>query len=236
MTTPNRQATASATNKKRKGRRMWTPSVSLELATRIYDGASIAFLCSLIVGVFSTALIIVMGSVKESHWEKEREASHERIAELGKETAEANKHAKEAELALEKFRAPRTLPSTKRAQFLEKLKPFSGTPFDLGESDAESIEFALIIASVLSEAGWHHIEWTIPGGILKSPYTRNMGQVPHHGVAIDIFDPNLSDAMKALVDVLETSGIERVVPALKEGAPNKQTEKTMHIMVGTKPR
>jgi hypothetical protein len=64
-----------------------------------------------------------MANVKETHWDIDRRASRERIAQLDKETArlsadadasqaaiaDANARALEAQLALEKFKAPRLI-------------------------------------------------------------------------------------------------------------------------------
>jgi hypothetical protein len=86
--------------------RMWP---SLEWAVWIYDAAGVSLIASLGIGLVSTALIVWMGIVKESYWEKEREASSERIANLSKETAEAN--VKVAEAGEGQFRAELTTSS-----------------------------------------------------------------------------------------------------------------------------
>lgn len=163
----------------KRGGRMWTPSVSLELATRIYDGANIAFLISLVVGVIATALIMAMGTIKESHWEKERTASNERIAELGKETAEANKKAVEAgegtAMALAKGAALEKEAATARLE-TEKLKAvvtwrsipldstaamekvLSAKPGSVNlrymDGDPEALYLAIQISTILERSHW----------------------------------------------------------------------------------
>src|SRR4051794_33189876 len=101
------------------GNRMWPFSeMSLATATWWSDAANLMLIFSLVAGVISTFVIVQTGNVKEHHWEKDRQASGERIAALNRETerlskegkeaganiAEANARALEAQLALEKFK------------------------------------------------------------------------------------------------------------------------------------
>jgi hypothetical protein len=125
---------------------MWTPSISLELATRIYDGANVAFFFSLVVGVLATALIIIMGGIKESHWEKARVASTERIAELGKETAGA-------QLELAKLKAPRQIKGEEFVKALEG-KPKAPVEIVFVRDDTDSFHLAMQIAHWLKIANW----------------------------------------------------------------------------------
>jgi hypothetical protein len=93
---------------------MWPFSkLSLPWATFWYDIANIALLCSLIAGVISTFILVQAGHIKEHHWDIAREQSRERVATLETELenaqaaiAEANAHALESQLALEKYKAP----------------------------------------------------------------------------------------------------------------------------------
>ena len=107
-----------------KGKRMWP---SLVAANKIADWANVFFIGSLVVGVVSTVLIVWMSGVKEAYWEKDRTESAEHIAALGvqgdqlrKDTAKANAQALEAQLALEKFKAPRAKSVEQRAVGLGK--------------------------------------------------------------------------------------------------------------------
>lgn len=207
MTTANRQVPARDTNKNRKAGRMWTPSVSLELATRISDGANVVFLMSLIVGLFSTMLIIVMANVKESHWDRERRESNERVAELEKETAEAKRLTKEAELTLERFRAPRRLIGDQRRQITEAMRQFATTRFALSGRTNEQMGFALTIGDSLIDAGWIIKDW--PGTATIRPAGRSflIGTIPTWGLAIHVNDPKESAAGQALVTALRLAGV-----------------------------
>lgn len=214
------------TNKNGKAGRMWTPSVSLELATRISDGANITFLISLVVGLVSTCFIIVMANVKEAHWDRERQASNERIAELEKDTAEA-------ELALEKFRAPRELTQDQQRQVVKQLKPFSGTAFNLSGLTNEQMFFALSIGDTLTEAGWTIDNWIGPG-IKPAGRTFTIGTIPTWGVAIRINDPRDSAAGQALISALRLVGVEGVSLESTTDPNASPTRHVINIMVGDK--
>ncbi len=83
---------------------MWPLSeLSLATATRISDWANLALIGSLIAGVLSTFVIVQMGNIKESHWDRERDQSKERIARLNNET----EHLKADNLALQTVLLPR---------------------------------------------------------------------------------------------------------------------------------
>jgi hypothetical protein len=56
-----------------------------------YDGANLAFIISLAVGVIATCIIVEMGNVKEAYWDRDRQASRAAIAEANARAAEAEK-------------------------------------------------------------------------------------------------------------------------------------------------
>ena len=104
---------------------MWP---SLETASKVANVANLLFIGSLVVGVISTIVIVWMSNVKEEHWSDLRRRSDERIAELSTETAAANARAKEAELALAKFKAPRHLSPEQQAELVQKMSAWSVIP------------------------------------------------------------------------------------------------------------
>jgi hypothetical protein len=62
---------------------------------------------------------------------------------------------REAELQLEKIRAPRLIDEDQRARIVKRLKTFSGTHFDLAiRPEPEPQAFAEQIAATLQAAGW----------------------------------------------------------------------------------
>jgi hypothetical protein len=93
---------------------MWPFSeMSLPMATLVGTIANWTLLASLLTGVISTFVIVKTADVKEEHWDRSRLEAQERIAGLAaqgerlrKDTEEARARALEAQLALERFRAP----------------------------------------------------------------------------------------------------------------------------------
>jgi hypothetical protein len=94
---------------------------------------------------------------RKLHEIEDRDATAQRkeIARLSNETAEANVRAKEAEaraaeanLALERFKAPRTLTAEEFAHVTEAARPFAGMKFSIALfNDPEPINLAAQIES-----------------------------------------------------------------------------------------
>lgn len=163
---------------------MWP---SLEWAVWIFNAAGISLIASLVIGLVSTVLIVWTGFVKESYWEKEREASNERIAKLGKETAEANakvaeagegtakalakaagleKEAANAKLETEKLKglvAWRTIPLGK-VEAMERV--LSAKPGSINlrymDGDPEALYLAIQISQIMGRS-----RWQVAAGSLK---------------------------------------------------------------------
>lgn len=79
-----------------------------------------------------------------------------RIAEASEGAAKANERAAEANLELERLKAPRSLPAEQKTRIRGKLKALSGTTFEVVTypGEPESVAFSNIIAETLSSAGW----------------------------------------------------------------------------------
>jgi hypothetical protein len=146
---------------------MWP---SLSTANQVANWANAFLIGSLVVGVLSTCTVVWMTRVKEAYWDADRRDSAERIAllttqsdQLRKETAEANAGVVEAELALAKFRTPRTvlLTAEAKASIIDKIKSFAGTKFDVGHDreDREVWDFLWNLEPPLTAAGWVQIDW-----------------------------------------------------------------------------
>jgi len=111
---------------------MWP---SLETASRVSDVANIALVCSPIVGVVATAMIVWMSSVKESYWENDRRQSSEKIASLGSAVAEADARAAEANRKAEEERLA-------RVKIEEKLAPRRLSPEQSERISTQMLEWA----------------------------------------------------------------------------------------------
>jgi hypothetical protein len=129
--------------------------------------------------VISTVAIVWMANVKEAHWDLAREQSQERIAELNKETvrlaadaeqsraaiADANVRALEAQAALERFKAPRSISDSDKPTLISDLSAFAGTNaaiYILGEGP-EPNGLAASIRDVLAQSHWQVLSWNWSG-------------------------------------------------------------------------
>jgi hypothetical protein len=215
---------------------MWP---SLPVANQVADWANIFFIGSLVVGVVSTVLIVWMSGVKETYWERDRAESAERVAslivqgdQLRKDTAEANARAIEAQLTLEKFKAPRSL---RRPQsVVDKLKPFAGVPFDIALNvEPEVVALMDQITVVLRQAGWSWKDLANTSGIkFGNSNLPAMGILAVSGIFIQIAESKRLDwgpAATALGEALVAEGIE------VKGEVGEISDDAIHIKIGKKP-
>jgi hypothetical protein len=164
---------------------------------------------------------------------------NEEIARLHLETANANARAKEAELALVKFRAPRLPNKEQLARIAEKLKPFAGTKFDVGLSgnSGEQADFLWRLESALANlepdvpnAGWIELAW---GGLQRGNRPAS-GSVAAQNVEIHLHPESrekLLPAANGLISVLKEIGIEAKDAGFNAHSTNVDA---IHILIGDK--
>src|SRR5262249_46579388 len=130
--------------------------------------------------------------------------------------AEANKRAAEATLALEKFKAPRTLSSAQQAQIGEKLKRFAGVSYDgaIGpKGDPEPLYVFRFLHSALSSAGWNQVDWTGGGETYTEPGISAIGLTMVTNIIVDVHPDywnKLGPAATALAASLNAEGIDAI--------------------------
>lgn len=235
-------------------KRLGFPEVSPEIALLAYRlayvglivGAGIV-LASTLVNFWSDSEIKRHDDLRLSANERattearaELERSKERIAELAiqgdelrKQTAEANARAAEAQLALEKFKAPRRLTADQKVELIERMRPFSGSNFAMAGAGAESIDFAMDISEPLKQAGWQWINWPLGGIAIRPSGGRpEMGFDVMRGIETHIYDDALKPLAVELFQALTAAGHKNqwvLLPAAKAGH-----EKTVIIIIGSK--
>jgi len=160
----------------------------------------------------------------------------ENARELG--IADANRRAKEAELALAKFRAPRLPTETQLSLLIERISPFAGTKFDVGHAteDREQWDFLWRLEPALTKAGWTHVDWL--GGIVfrKNNWPGNhlYGAMAVINVSIEL-SPNsqtlLMPAAESLVAALREIEIEATIADFNNSSANTDA---VHLLVGPK--
>lgn len=225
-----------------------TPS-ALELASRTHKNIFLGYMCWLAVAAIAT-LFFTWALWKSSNRRQEASKAEadlrvlnveQTVADSKKATAEAIARATEAQLALETFKAPRTLTPEQIGRIVDKLKQFSGTEYDITVSsiDPEILDFVLTLELVLSTAGWKELDWEgnaekhIRGG--KQPLIREGASVTNVliGVQQDR-PPKLFEFALALSAALEAEGVTATAKTLISHAMSSTNANAIHVMVGRK--
>jgi hypothetical protein len=197
---------------------MWPFSeMSLATASLVGTTANWVLLASLVGGVLSTFVIVKTSDVKEEHWAEDRRHSNEKMAELGtqaeqlrKSTAEANARAAEAQLALEKFKAPRTISPEGQRRISAKIGAFPGQEYQGAVASAlnDGLLFWEAIHKTLAGAKWTFVA---PSGLAHGdpPAVIPISAAPGLLVAFaPEAKPNVSAAAKVLADALAEEGFD----------------------------
>jgi hypothetical protein len=212
------------------------------ILSRLFNSASdelywnLQLISSLLVGA---TFIIGFWTVRVG-WRVNRRQATE-LASANQQAAQANERAAKAQLALEKFKAPRTLTPEQRGRIVDKLKPFSGTEYDItiSESDPEILSFVLTLERVLSTAGWTELDWKGTGEALirggKQPLIR-LGVSISNVVIGAHFDqpPKLFEFALALSDALEAEGVTATAQRHIGHEMSSTNANAIHIMIGRK--
>jgi hypothetical protein len=150
--------------------------------------------------------------------------------------AVAEQKAAEAQLALEKFKAPRILNQDQQARIAEKLKPFAGAAYDTGmgpKGDPESLYILRSIHAALLLANWNHIAWTGGGETYTEPEMPPIGLTTVTNVIVDVHPDRwekLGPAATALAAALAAEGID----AIADSKSTSVNSDAIHIRIGRK--
>jgi hypothetical protein len=218
-------------------------------ADSVYGLANWVLIGALLLGVVATYAIVKSGKIRDDILRTQLATQTERAALLSKQAEElkldvahAAERAAEAELALEKFKAPRTMTSQQQEQFRESLMPYAGRAIDMflyGET-TDTVGLSQLLTILLSKSGWHCRIWTVTGGGAVSGVlvvTR-----PGGGATFE-------EAAAALVAALKTADVSAekiavpsawpdwVTPIGLLNGPNWDTNRlaSIRLLIGAKP-
>ena len=149
------------------------------------------------------------------------------IAKANESAAQARARAIEANLELEKLKAPRSLTGEQSARIANRLKEFAGQEFDVTPywDSPESLKFANQIADSLIRAGWQYVKPVKSGFMLGGIVGV---QVWRHPDA----DDSASRAADALVAVLTAEGFSATLRV--QNAVNNPKNNKLRLNVGSK--
>ncbi len=207
--------------------------------------ADFLFDLSNIVLVFGAAAVLIgtIGSIKmagiKEQFSNERISANEAETERAKaDAAIANARAAEANVALEKFKAPRTLPAEQQRRITEKINRSAGTVFDIGlqTGDPEAEGLLNPIETALKSAGWTQIDWRGGDVVLSRTGRPICGIVSLIGLVIQMSPTKVEEywpAATALAEALNSEGIS--AKAEPGSAAQAENADAMHILIGKKP-
>jgi hypothetical protein len=180
----------------------------------------------------------VFGEIWFSHKARLRSEKLQGIIET--KLTQALDRAAGAEQALIKFRTPRDALLTDAALelIIEKLKPFSGTKFDVGHDpmDGEQWDFLWRLEPTISKSGWVLIDWigsqtfTHPNW----PTNHQYGSAAVLNVSIEIHPESrskLKPAAEALASALKAIEIDVATDKFNTHSKNADV---VHLLVGFK--
>jgi hypothetical protein len=161
-------------------------------------------------------------------------------AEASERSAEANKIAEGERLERLKIQArlaPRTLSADQQQRIETRLKPFSGTPYELCVDPVpEAINLLTIVDAILRSAGWSNKESakTELRSIITLASGSKVEQGYFAGVVVELTKsmmPEHESSASAFVLALQAEGIDARGVILDDTDPSP---KTLHIMIGSK--
>jgi hypothetical protein len=165
------------------------------------------------------------------------EQSRADIAKANERAAEANARAAEAKLALEKFKAPRTLLPEQQERISEALKHFAGMKFDGAWSSIDGeIDFLFTsLEDALKRAGWDSVSFEGPGNIFGRAGRSSVGMANAYGVVIAVNFEKNSELVDPALALLKALSEEQIGVVLQQSAGFMSTNpNTIHILVGSK--
>jgi hypothetical protein len=152
--------------------------------------------------------------------------------------AVANQKAAEASLALEQFKADRSMTDPQRAAVISKIRPYAGQEYILSaSSDQESLRFVRVVDAVLAEAGW--VRRHSPAQVTTPDGEIGISAAPEDGVRVQIAasrgtDTTLAAKAQALSDALSGEGISASPHLVADEL--EQTPNWIQVRVGSKPK
>jgi hypothetical protein len=152
--------------------------------------------------------------------------------------ASATARARDAELALEKIKAPRLIGEDQRERIIKKLKPYSGIRFDLAiRPDLESQAFAEQLAATLQAAGWIRQAKQNAGSlVITIPGKPNAAiATGFNGLGAEIDKTRASEWNDVLTGLVGAFSDEGFLMRSNVAADGSAPPDSIHIFVGTKP-
>jgi hypothetical protein len=203
---------------------------------------ALAGVFALIVGV-STYFVVTLQreeiAASRDEFERYKLDAGAKISAANAEAASASQNAAQAQLALEKLKAPRLLSANAVATLSTQMRSFPRTPVAYGVfQDPESIALLEQLSGALLSAGWIEQAWNSGGDVLLTRGSRpGVGFTYVTGVYVQADQSHVTDfgpIITALAKLLTDAGID-AKPEVGRMAPNTNND-AIKILIGQKPR
>jgi hypothetical protein len=211
---------------------MW--DVSSSAADRLFAISNVVLIVGAAAVLIGTIGAIITSGIREQF-------SNERISANERATAEANARALSAELALAKFKAPRSLSANQLTAIRAAVAPFPNVAIDIwaaGEApDLPSLISTLSTALEKAPVSWRPIRWTWTGigAVIGAQILVKQGA-----------DDTIINAAKALGAVLEGTDLPADVAiwpgdwtkfgGMLNGPPFSADRAQIRLVIGSKPQ
>lgn len=178
----------------------------------------------------SAVLLIVGGVWGEIFFgHRARIAGDKQLAQYKARAAEADARAKEAQLELEQFRRPWSLPAWHLPEYDKLLNPFPGTPYRIHSmNDHDPFLISLRLQQAFAWSKWD------AAPLSGAPNRNGIELIAElDGIDIRISEERRADwwpAAKALTDVFTGQGLNATLSVIESGMPSD----AIHIFIGRK--
>ena len=194
-------------------------------------------------------VLVAIGVVGESvvgylHWRRSGQLQIVQNAEnltLQGQVADAQKQAADAQLALDKFKAPRRLSPEQQTALSHEMRPYAGTPFTMAVfNDKESNDLLGQIFQALVDAGWKPVAWQTEGIIsttVNYPGRPNFGLTNLDGVYIQAderYVEKFGPQVNRLAALLDSQGIWATGEVGAMPKTNLKNIGVINVMIGQK--
>jgi hypothetical protein len=160
------------------------------------------------------------------------------------DVADAKERAAKAELALERFKAPRTISLEQQSKMVSEIKSFAGIEFDASTSieNTEQLRLLISLTETLSKAGWKQIDWRYAVAGMATYKVENntspdIGIAAADNVQIQVHRESLErlkPAAEAFAQLLNAIDIKAEATVLDRNTQNTGNVQAIHLIIGQK--
>jgi hypothetical protein len=213
-----------------------------QTADFLFSLSNVALIVGLALTVVATIGSVWMANVREGYLKRDLAEADQRIAEANaageaarSAAADANARALEAALALERYKAPRTLDEEQQRRVVSAVSEFAGQEYSalLSSAAFDARPFWIALDHALRAAGWVRV--APPGPVTGEP-PAGVAMAPPEGVTVATSQsrPDLFPAANSLATALNSVGVAATAGVADR--PIDERPNVIRIVIGLKPQ